>query len=94
MLQKKDGERGPAHAQPRGAQAGAGAAGVAADAAAGHPHGPGPGQQRGGGPDEEEAASGGAARPERPDTRGDPVRFELLGETPQVKALVILVDFI
>ncbi len=65
---------------------------MAADEAPGHPHRPGPGQQRGGGPDEEEAASRGAARPERPDTGGDPARFELLGKAPQVKAVMILVD--
>lgn len=62
---------------------------MAADAAPGHPHGPGPGQQRRGGPDEEEGASRGAARPERPDAGGDPVRLELLGEAAQVKAVMI-----
>lgn len=97
-LQKKDGERGPAHAQRWGAQAAAGASRVAADEAAGHPHCSGPGrqqrwqqQQQGAGPDQEEAAS---RRSPGPNTRGDPIRFELPGKAPQVKTLVIFVDFI
>lgn len=69
--QKEDGEWGPAHAQRRGAQAGEGAAELAPDEAAGRQQR----QQRGDDPDEEEAEPGGAVRPERHDTGGDPVRF-------------------
>lgn len=87
--QKKDGEWGPAHAQPWGAQAVPGAAGVAADEAPGHPHTLGPARQRRGGPAEEEAASRGAVRSEPPDPGGDSARPELLGEAARVEAVMM-----
>lgn len=63
---------------------------MAADEAPGHPHSSAKGQRRGGGQDEVEAASRGTARPKRPDTRRDPVRFKLLGKAPQVQAVIRL----
>lgn len=62
---------------------------MAPDEAPGHSHSSGPRQQRGGGPAEEEDASRGPARPERPDTGGDPARVEPFGKATQVKADVI-----
>lgn len=57
---------------------------MAADEAQGHPHHRYPGQQcRGSGPELEEA--------EGHDIRGEPASF---GKAPQVKAVMILIDFI